>query len=175
MNLYITLRCCVSMHEYDLDFSPLSSDEYGTYKLIELTPDLTSSIEGALRDNNGFRSQSAFSFSTKFSVFFRLTIKGHSNDNAVLCTTNRTFAMRSIVLSNTVLVVTPVPDEHVDNFADNVVVIRDQLNEIIELIPIFPRLHGLFTLIRDQQYDEGDDDDETQKDMNQVCRLKMLR
>jgi sister chromatid cohesion protein DCC1 len=41
------------MSEYDLSFSPLSSEEYGSYKLVELTPDLTTSIEDA---NEDFRS-----------------------------------------------------------------------------------------------------------------------
>ena len=87
---------------------------------------------------------------------------------------DKTFTMRSVSLSNTILAVTPVPDEYADNFADDVVVIRDQLNEIIELIPIVPRLHGLFALIRDQQYDEGEES-ETENDMNQVGWLKMFR
>jgi len=87
---------------------------------------------------------------------------------------DKTFTMRSVALSNTILAVTPVPDEHADNFADDVVVIRDQLNEIIELIPIVPRLHGLFALIKDQQYDEGEES-ETENDMNQVGWLKNVQ
>jgi len=43
------------MPEYDLSFSPSSSDEAGSYKLIELTPDLTALIEGAIRDDTDLR------------------------------------------------------------------------------------------------------------------------
>jgi sister chromatid cohesion protein DCC1 len=82
-----------------------------------------------------------------------LTIKGHANDDAVLCTEDKTFTIRSVALSNAVLVVTPNPDD-----SDDAVVIRDQLNEIIELVPIVPKLHKLSTVIRDRQYDDDDDD-----------------
>jgi len=76
--------------------------------------------------------------------------------------------MRSIVLSNSVLVVTPIPDDHRSNFIDDAVVIRDQLNEIIELVPIVPKLHKLSTIIRDRQYDEGKEDENSQEHGNKV-------
>jgi len=66
--------------------------------------------------------------------------------------------MRSVGLSNTILVVTAVSDEHSPNFADDAVVIRDQLNEIIELNPVVPKLHKLSALIRGREYDEGQED-----------------
>jgi len=69
--------------------------------------------------------------------------------------------MRSIGLSNTLLVVTPVPDECTSQFVDDAVVIRDQLKEIIELTPSVPKLHNLSRILKGQQYDEGlEEDDE---------------
>jgi sister chromatid cohesion protein DCC1 len=71
--------------------------------------------------------------------------------------------MRSIGLSNTLLVVTPVPDDCASQFADDAVVIRDQLKEIIELTPSVPKLHKLSRVLKDRQYDESfeEDDDDT--------------
>ena len=100
----------------------------------------------------------------------RLTIKGQSNEDAVLCTADKTFSMRSIGLSNTVLVVTPVPDVCASDFAEDALIIRDQLNEIIELVPAVPKLHKLAAVIRDRQYGEGQEDD-IEQDENAVCRF----
>ncbi|KAJ3501179.1 hypothetical protein NLJ89_g9456 [Agrocybe chaxingu] len=137
------------MPEYELSFSPSSSDDAGCCRLVELTPDLTKLLEEAIANEK----------EVNFSI------KGHSNEDAFLCTADKTFAMRSVGLSNTVLVVTPVPDEHAADFADGTVVIRDQLNEIIELVPAVPKLHKLSTLTKDREYDEGqeeeDDEDRT--------------
>ncbi|KAF8913973.1 sister chromatid cohesion protein Dcc1 [Gymnopilus junonius] len=131
------------MSEYDLNFSSASSKEAGAYKIIELTPDLTALIENA----------------TKNGEDLRFSIKGQPNEDAVLCTPDTTFVMRSVVLSNTLVVVTPVPDECTTAFADDTVVIRDQLHDVIELVPAVPKLHKLFSLIRNRQYDEGREDE----------------
>ena len=90
----------------------------------------------------------------------RLTIKGDPEDDAVLCSAERTYGMRSIGLSNTLLVVTPVPDDCASQFADDAVVIRDQLNEIIELTPSVPKLHKLSRVLKDRQYDESFEEDD---------------
>ncbi|KAG6829606.1 hypothetical protein H0H92_004075 [Tricholoma furcatifolium] len=89
----------------------------------------------------------------------QLKIKGHSGDDAVLCTANKTFSIRSVTLSNTVLVVTPPPDAASMDFADDAVVIRDQLTEILELTPVVPKLHTLTALLKGNEFD-GDQDDE---------------
>jgi sister chromatid cohesion protein DCC1 len=77
----------------------------------------------------------------------------------VLCTADKTFIMRSVSLSNSVLVVTPVPDERAAAFAPDALVIRDQLHEVIELTPSVAKLHKLSALIRERQYDEGAEDE----------------
>lgn len=136
------------MPEYDLAFSPNASNEAGFYKLVELTPDLTSLIENAIKNDEDLR----------------LCIKGQSNEDAVLCTADKTFGMRSIGLSNTILVVTPVPDNCSAELAEDAVVIRDQLNEVIELVPAVAKLQKLSVLIRDRQYDEGNEEEVEEHD-----------
>lgn len=77
--------------------------------------------------------------------------------------------MRSIGLSNTFLVVTPVPDEYASKFADDALAIRDQVQEVIELIPCVPKLHKLTALLRERQYDDATED-ERDEDDGAVCR-----
>jgi len=82
-----------------------------------------------------------------------LSIKGHPTEDAVLCTSDKTYTVRSVVLSNTVLVVTPSRTD-----PDGTVHIRDQLHEVLELVPAVPKLHKLSVLLRGMEYDEGDED-----------------
>jgi sister chromatid cohesion protein DCC1 len=82
-----------------------------------------------------------------------LSIKGHPTEDAVLCTSEKTYAVRSVTLSNTVLVVTPSRSD-----PDGTIHIRDQLHEVLELVPVVPKLHKLSVLLRDMEYDEGDED-----------------
>ncbi|KAH9482726.1 Sister chromatid cohesion protein DCC1 [Psilocybe cubensis] len=137
------------MPEYDLCFSFSSTNEAGSYKIIELTPDLTTLIETAIAKDEDPR----------------LSIKGQPDEDAVLCSSTKTYGMRSVGLSNTVLVVTPVPDERASEFAEDAVIIRDQLNEIIELAPVVPKLHKLSALIKNREYD-GDNEDEDDDGMD---------
>ncbi|KIY49279.1 hypothetical protein FISHEDRAFT_41449, partial [Fistulina hepatica ATCC 64428] len=93
------------------------------------------------------------------------TIKGSPNEDAVLCTGTKTYAIRSIVLSNSVLITTPPSDTdfgdtQMDNNADEskeTIVIRDQVNELLELTPCVPRLHRLTSMLRDAMY-TGEED-----------------
>jgi len=102
---------------------------------------------------------------------YSLTIKGNPNEDAVLCTSNKTYAVRSVVLSNSVLVVTRPPILTGDGEGD-AIVIRDQVNEILELVPSVPRLHKLGTMLRGWEYDEdeGQDDIDVDVDMDGVER-----
>ena len=63
--------------------------------------------------------------------------------------------MRSVLLSNSVLIVTPPPDASLADFPKEAVVICDQVNEIIELTPTLPKLHQLSALLRGREYDEA--------------------
>lgn len=73
----------------------------------------------------------------------------------MLCTSDKTYSLRSVALSNSVLVVTaPGPD---DGYDANSVVHRGQLNEIIEVAAAMPKIQKLRGLLRGREYNEGDD------------------
>lgn len=82
----------------------------------------------------------------------RLTIRGREDDDAVLCTVNRTYNIRAVVVSNSFYVLTPPsPGESGD------AVVRGNVKQILELNPSTARLHKLRGLLRDCEYD-GDVD-----------------
>jgi sister chromatid cohesion protein DCC1 len=66
--------------------------------------------------------------------------------------------MRSVILSNSVLIVT-APSYLLNETSEDDVVIRDQVNEILELTPTVPKLQKLGSLLKDLEYDEGQEDD----------------
>ncbi|KAJ8519374.1 hypothetical protein ONZ45_g3675 [Pleurotus djamor] len=132
------------MCDTNLSFSPSASKDAGSYKLLELPPELVGLVETALKDQ----------------VNPGLKIKGVHKEDAVLCTQEKTYSMRSVLLSNSVLVVTPPID---DQASDNdTVIIRDTLNEIIELAPVVPKLYKLTGLLRGREYDESSVDEPIQ-------------
>ncbi|KAI0779946.1 sister chromatid cohesion protein Dcc1 [Fomes fomentarius] len=130
------------MLECELRFSTSAILDTGTFKLLELPPTYTN------RSSLGT---------------IHLTIKGAPDEDAVICTADKTYTVRSVVLSNSVLVVTPeggaAECEEDDGFAEEVF-IRDELNEIIELVPSVPRLHKLKSILRGNEYDEGHEDED---------------
>ncbi|KAJ6515809.1 sister chromatid cohesion protein Dcc1 [Mycena sanguinolenta] len=126
------------MTELDLEFSASLTDDTGSFKLLELPPELCKLIEAAVENLSPLR----------------LSIKGQSGEDAVLCTDDATYTVRSVVLSNTILVVTPPPD------SPGTVVIRDQVNEILELTPAVPRLHKISALLRGREYDDVHDSED---------------
>lgn len=77
----------------------------------------------------------------------------------MLCTADKTYTIRSVVLSNSVLVATPDSSTKSQGDAD-AVVIRDQLKEILELAPSLPRLRRLDALLKDAEYNEGHEDED---------------
>ncbi|KAJ3570205.1 hypothetical protein NP233_g4564 [Leucocoprinus birnbaumii] len=125
------------MPDYDLCFSTSSSKDAGQYKLLELPPELAQLVDAAVQS----------------STAIKLTIKGQPNEDAVLCTDEKTYALRSVALSNSVLVVTP--DSAISSERE-AVGIRDELHEILEIAPTVPKLHKLTTLLRGGEYDDSD-------------------
>lgn len=86
----------------------------------------------------------------------RLAIKGGADDSVVLCTSDRTYDIRSVTLSNNVLVVCPPNGEG----NSDQVVIQDSLNELLELVPTIPRLHRLKSLLRKYEWEEGHEEED---------------
>ncbi|KAI0093396.1 sister chromatid cohesion protein Dcc1 [Irpex rosettiformis] len=121
------------MSNINLKFGRNITKDAGAFRLLELPPELCKLVEE--------------------STNAKLTIRGQPDEDAVLCTPERTYSLRSVVLSNSVLVVTPT-----SNPQD--VVIRRQIHEILEPVPCLPRLQKLSTLLRGREYDEGHEEDE---------------
>jgi sister chromatid cohesion protein DCC1 len=84
-------------------------------------------------------------------------IKGGPEDDAVLCTSDKTYNIRSVTLSNSVLVLAPVP--HNDGSEDQVV-IQDSLNELLELVPAVPKLHRMKALLQEHEWEEGHEEED---------------
>lgn len=131
------------MPDFDLHFSPFSTDENASYKLMELPPELATLVENAIQNSDALD----------------LVIKGDTSEDAVLCTRDKTYSMRAVNLSNSLLVVTPPPDTD-QVFSEDAVVIRDQLNEILEIALTVPRVSKLLGRLRGQEYDETNEDDD---------------
>ncbi|KAJ7276481.1 sister chromatid cohesion protein Dcc1, partial [Mycena haematopus] len=122
-------------------------------KLLELPSELCKLIEAAVENLSPLR----------------LSIKGQPGEDAVLCTDDATYTIRSVVLSNTVLIVTPPPD----SFGVETVVVRDQVNEILELTPAVPKLHKISALLRGREYDDVHDSEEHQPSPEPVSRTRV--
>ena len=78
----------------------------------------------------------------------------------MFCTESKTYTLRQVVLSNSVLVVTPPVDASSSSGSSKDVVIRDTIHEVLEPIPTLPKLQKLNGLLRGREYDEGQDEDE---------------
>ncbi|EKM80114.1 hypothetical protein AGABI1DRAFT_91394 [Agaricus bisporus var. burnettii JB137-S8] len=131
------------MPSYDLCFSAHADVESASFKLLELTPELAELLEEA----------------AKSLTTVTFAIKGRTGEDAVLCTTDKTYSLRSVALSNSVLVVTPPSSGSSISTTSGrePVVIRDELHEILEISPSVPKLHGLISQLRGKEYDESDE------------------
>ncbi|KAL4074112.1 sister chromatid cohesion protein Dcc1 [Scleroderma yunnanense] len=127
------------MSNIEVRFSPSTAQDAGSFRLIELPPELCQLVESAVSMPSQTKSP--------------LCIKGHPTEDAVLCTENKTYALRSVLLSNTLLVTTPSRTN-----PEGTINVRDQLHEVLELVPCVPKLHKLPVLLRGMEYDEGDED-----------------
>ncbi|KAG8895615.1 hypothetical protein FRB99_000427, partial [Tulasnella sp. 403] len=112
-----------------------------TFRLLELTPELLKIIE--TKDE---------------AALAHITIRGKTDDEAVLCTQNATYSIRAVQISNSYLVVSGSNKASTDS--EESVFIRDQVNHVMELVPVVPKLEQLKRLLRECQY-KGEDEDES--------------
>ncbi|KAF8322142.1 hypothetical protein DL93DRAFT_2124030 [Clavulina sp. PMI_390] len=128
-----------------------SRSSESSYRLIELPPDLVPLFEQ--RDK----------------PLGSITVKGRSDDDAVLCTNTATYAIRSISVSNTIAVISPSTDVPstkppvtstpvgvVPSSGEYEMEIRDQLHEFLELLPTIPRLGQLEELLKGTEFQDED-------------------
>ncbi|EPB81753.1 hypothetical protein HMPREF1544_11503 [Mucor circinelloides 1006PhL] len=98
--------------------------EKNAYALVELnTPELVEAFESGID----------------------IVIKGLADDEAVLCTESKTYIVRQVNTSNSLLLTTkdPVLDQHV---------VHDDISSTIELLPCIARLSRIDELLRESSY-----------------------
>ncbi|KAF9076722.1 sister chromatid cohesion protein Dcc1 [Rhodocollybia butyracea] len=148
------------MTDHNIRFSASSFAEQRNFKLMELPAELCKLMEEALlsKGSSGFH------------------IKGSSSDDAVLCTQDKTYIIRSVSLSNSILVVTSPPDSDISlEPNESGVIIRDQINEILELTQAIPKLHQLNSLLRGKEYGEDEEDNEDFQDVQvRECTVSLV-
>ncbi|ADV25745.1 sister chromatid cohesion protein DCC1 [Cryptococcus gattii E566] len=110
------------------------------YQLLELPPDLLKLVE-ALKDKED-------------GQVFPLTIKGRPSDDATLCTADSTFLLRTVGISNSLLVcLPPSPDDLSYSFTKDekdrpTLQIRDICHQVLECVPVAPNLERIRTVLR---------------------------
>ena len=89
-----------------------------------------------------------------------LTIKGKDEDDAVLCTRDRTWDLRAINVSNTFLIVTAggSPDTNNDEDTTQSIYVQNELSQVLEIIPAVAKVERLRSLLRESLYDERMED-----------------
>ncbi|OWT35849.1 sister chromatid cohesion protein DCC1 [Cryptococcus neoformans Bt1] len=127
-----------------LRFPPMpegqESIEEEAYQLLELPPGLLKQVE-ALKDKED-------------GQVFPLTIKGRPSDDATLCTADSTFLLRTVGISNSLLVcLPPSPDDPSYTFTIGeedrpTLQIRDICHQVLECVPVAPNLERIRTVLK---------------------------
>lgn len=112
--------------------------------------------------------------------FRSLCIKGLPDDDAVLCTSESTFAIREVQLSNSLLLVSPLPHSDInqpmltedDSAAPEIWSVQDNLSSTIELTPCLPRLERLNELLGASMY--AGPEAESQHSQVRACKARDL-
>ncbi|WWC88665.1 uncharacterized protein L201_003578 [Kwoniella dendrophila CBS 6074] len=111
-----------------------------TYQLLELPPEIIKAIEASSKGKE-----------KEDQVAFPLTIKGKPSDDAVLCTTNSTFLLRTVGISNSILVCR-TPESDSLHKRKETLQIRDTCHEVLECVPIAPNLERIRTILKDSSW-----------------------
>ncbi|KAJ1304701.1 hypothetical protein OPQ81_005840 [Rhizoctonia solani] len=157
----------VNKTEFRVRFSDPTQDKYQEpphYCLVELPPDI---VELAKQGKAN------------------LSIRGRPEDDAVLCTQSKTYAIRSVTLSNSVLVMSNArPDskpsgdseiEVAEADESNTLVISGEVSEILELVPTVPRLESLHHHLRGCEWNDDESDEETyESNVNDPLRKRRV-
>lgn len=106
-----------------------------------------------------------------------LTIRGQPDDDAVLCTQDRTYALRSVTLSNNFLIVSTAAGAALDSESEkaNELVISGDAAEILELVPTVPRLENILGHLKGCEYYDDESDEETyESNVNDPLRRRRV-
>jgi hypothetical protein len=93
-------------------------------------------------------------------LYTRLTVKGKEGDDAVICTPNKTYTLRSVNISNSLVVATGT------GLSQNDIAFSEDIHEIMELVPAVPKLDRLVGMLRGSEYGE----DQMSEDENDTVR-----
>ncbi|KZT62015.1 hypothetical protein CALCODRAFT_463443 [Calocera cornea HHB12733] len=114
--------------------------EEQTFRLVELPPELLSIVESETSE-------------------LSLTIKGKQSDDAVLCSSSTTYALRAVTVSNAFFIVQPAQLIVEDGEeGDTTLEITGQVKDIIEVHKAVPRLDRLNGLMRGSEWNGEDED-----------------
>ena len=80
---------------------------------------------------------------------FRLTIKGRPGDDAVLCTPTSTFLLRTVSISNSLIVCRAPTTSHTTPTLE----IRDTCHEVLECLPQAANLGRIRTVLKNSQWE----------------------
>jgi hypothetical protein len=83
----------------------------------------------------------------------RLEIKGREGDDAVLCTESKTYALRSVNVSNSLHVATGSEEMTYAGIGDELF-LNEAIHEIMELVPTVPKLDRLKGALHGSEYGE---------------------
>ncbi|TXT16010.1 hypothetical protein VHUM_00513 [Vanrija humicola] len=111
-------------------FPQTQDDE--SYQLLELPPEILAQVEGG--------------------AVVPLTIKGRPADDSVLCTTERTYTLRAVSISNSLVVLRDAPERA------RTLAIRDICHEVLECVPTAGRVERLGTVLRESAWTGLGDD-----------------
>lgn len=87
-------------------------------------------------------------------------MKGKEGDDAVICTPNKTYTLRSVNVSNSLVVATGT------GVSQNDIAFSEDIHEIMELVPAIPKLDRLIGMLRGSEYGE----DQMSEDENDLVR-----
>ncbi|ORY25957.1 sister chromatid cohesion protein Dcc1 [Naematelia encephala] len=106
-----------------------------SYQLLELPAEILKAVE-------------------KSSEPFPLTIKGRPNDDAVLCTPSTTFLLRTVTISNSLLILRPPPPRPATaTRTDPTLEIRDTCHQVLECVPQAASLERIRTVLRESAWE----------------------
>lgn len=109
---------------------------------------------------------------------YSLCIKGRNDDEAVLCTDTHTWTVRQMTQSNSLLLCSldghaPHVEERcadvaADSEAPSALTVRINIAEVLELVPVVPRMGRIETLLEASAY-SGEYDDKTRTKVGPSC------
>jgi hypothetical protein len=144
-------------------YSPQADTVTGSvegYKLLEISNELMKEIDQAEQAGRNLSQVVARCIvienwsALTGTLFDRLTVKGKPTDDAVICTPSSTYQLRTISLSNSLLVLEqPTASSSTSSSTDTTkppeLHLQDTSHEILELLPIVPRLGRIEKVLKE--------------------------